>query len=105
MPGAKELMKYAIDNFKTVKILSSIGTYNTTQIKKEKHAWVKKYFGRYDLDVILVPKSSDKAKYASPNSILLDDRDKSINPFKSAGGNTIKIKTAIQGKKDLSKYI
>lgn len=38
------------------------------------------------VDVIVVHKSGDKAAYASPQTILIDDREKSITPWEAAGG-------------------
>lgn len=39
-----------------------------------------------DVPVNLVTKSADKAKFASPNVILIDDRLHSITPWNDAGG-------------------
>ena len=39
-----------------------------------------------DVVVNLVRKSNDKAAYAAPNHILIDDRSKSIQPWVAAGG-------------------
>ena len=34
----------------------------------------------------MVSKSPDKAEYAHPYSILIDDREKSIDPWRTKGG-------------------
>lgn len=38
------------------------------------------------VEVIVVHKSHDKAAYARPTTILIDDREKSITPWTEAGG-------------------
>lgn len=50
----------------------------------EKNAWVRHHLG--NVPTHLVRKSEDKAKFAAPNHILIDDRSKSIEPFVKAGG-------------------
>ncbi len=53
---------------------------------KEKKLWIQKHFSdRVDQIVI----STHKEKYASPNSILIDDRTKYVNQFKAHGGLAI----------------
>lgn len=62
---------------------------------KEKREWVREYLGAGVADkAIFVRNSHDKAKYASPTSILIDDRTKSITPWEEAGGIGILHKTA-----------
>jgi hypothetical protein len=66
-------------------ILSATGHVNTAI--QEKRAWVKKHLGyKFALTAVLVPKAIDKAQYATPTSILIDDRAKAINPWIAAGG-------------------
>lgn len=51
--------------------------------EKEKEEWCKEHLsGLYDNFYC----TQDKWKYASPNSILIDDRTKYTNSFKTAGG-------------------
>lgn len=50
----------------------------------QKRQWIKEKYG--DIKVNLVRKSKEKAKHATPDSILIDDRPKSIDPWKQAGG-------------------
>lgn len=52
---------------------------------KEKTQWVHKNLNGYS-EIITVPTSREKAKYAKPNHILIDDRHKSIDPWREAGG-------------------
>ena len=39
-----------------------------------------------EVECIVVRKSPDKAQYAHPKAILIDDRMKSIEPWRAAGG-------------------
>lgn len=52
---------------------------------QQKIEWVHTYFGP-DVKVHLVEKSAHKAKFASPDAILIDDKMKSIEPWRAAGG-------------------
>lgn len=66
-------------------ILSATGRIDTAPA--EKRAWVKKYLGyKFALTAVLVPKAINKAQHATPNSILIDDRVKAIDPWIAAGG-------------------
>lgn len=51
----------------------------------QKRAWVYKYFG-VDVVVQCVEKSRQKARYAHPEALLIDDRAKAILPWRDAGG-------------------
>jgi len=55
------------------------------QAAAEKIRWVHDNLSGFD-NIITVKKSVMKAKYAAPNHILIDDRDKSTNPWRKAGG-------------------
>lgn len=50
----------------------------------QKRRWIRKHYGSYHVEV--VTKSLDKAAFATPTTILIDDRDKSIDPWVAAGG-------------------
>lgn len=65
-------------------ILTATG-YPVAENARKKRAWVQKHLTGYE-DIITVEKSKLKAQYASPTSILIDDRTKSIRPWKQAGG-------------------
>lgn len=72
---------------------------------KEKRAWVREHLGSdVAKSAIFVRNSRDKAKYASPTAILIDDRLKSINPWVEAGGIGILHKTAELTIKELKGY-
>lgn len=72
---------------------------------KEKRAWVRDHLGSAAAEkAIFVRNSRDKAKYASPTSILIDDRTKSITPWVEAGGIGILHKTAELTIRELKEY-
>lgn len=84
-----ELMKMAREAGVKVSVLSSAGYEHFEKAKADKKAWLKREID-FNFDrVIIVPKSTDKAKYANAGTILVDDREKAIKPFKAAGGNTV----------------
>lgn len=83
MTGARDLVKFALDNFDEVFVLTASG--NTPKDGAEqKHRWYAKHFP--GLKVIVVTKSPDKAVYANESTVLVDDRMKSIEPWVAAGG-------------------
>ncbi len=90
MPGAKaafeKLQQYAAKGRFELFILSSIDFAEGRDGKKQ---WVKTHTNFSLENVILVQEPEHKAIYADSNRILIDDRKKSLEPFKDAGGNTI----------------
>lgn len=81
MEGADTLYNY-VKGYKHT-FLSASGDDPKWQIANQKKGWVKKYYGA---KTIVVKHSRNKAKYATENSILIDDRSKSIKPWVEAGG-------------------
>lgn len=63
-------------------ILTATGHVGNAMV--EKAQWIMDRFGM--TPTIFVRKSSDKAFYATPNRILIDDREKCIGPWREAGG-------------------
>lgn len=88
MPDAMVLWNY-VKKYNP-EILSATG--HVGNAASEKREWVKKYLG--DVPVHLVQKSAEKAQFAAPNHILIDDRSKSIDPWVAAGGIGILHKNA-----------
>lgn len=82
MPGAEKLVEFAKANFENVAILTATG-YTPKDAAAQKHRWYAKNFP--EVHVICVAKSSDKAAYAQ-DAILVDDREKSLEPWRQAGG-------------------
>lgn len=71
-----------------VEILSSVGTLFPDIVIQQKKAWLKEHV---TIDVVanFVNKSEHKARYATANTLLLDDRSKSVDPFLKAGGKAV----------------
>lgn len=84
MSDGLELMRFVTDNFANYFILTASG-YTPKNVEEQKRNWAKKVFSPV-LKVVTVRKSEEKAQYASPKTILIDDRGKSIDPWVRAGG-------------------
>lgn len=100
--GSKQLYKFVINNFKKVEILTStpysiIGRKFAMQGKK---IWVKN-----NLDNIKINFSNQKYKYATPNSILIDDMESNIDDWNNAGGIGILFKNINQVINNLKELI
>ena len=91
MPDAQELLNHVsklreID----VQMLTSMGTYESLQAnaaKMQKMRWLDKNNIPYKPN--FVHSKAEKAKYATPSSILIDDSVGCITPFVAAGGHGI----------------
>lgn len=83
MQDAQRLVDFALENFPAVKILTATG-FTPADGGEQKIRWYARHFP--GLEVVVVKKSPDKAQYAHPRAILVDDRSKSIDPWLSAGG-------------------
>ena len=82
MKDAKQLWDY-VKRY-PVEILSATGNpeYGAAE---QKHKWVAKNIDP-SVKVNLTRKSSEKAQMAAPHRVLIDDKEKSINPWIEAGG-------------------
>ena len=82
LPDAMVLWDY-ISKYPDTEILTATGDpmFNSG---KQKVRWVKEKLG--NVKVNLSRNSADKAKFAAPNHILIDDAEKSIVPWNAAGG-------------------
>jgi 5'(3')-deoxyribonucleotidase len=83
MSDAKQLMSFLLDNFDDVRILTASGT-TPKDGPAQKMDWVRDHFGNIKVNVVRA--SGEKAAFADPNSLLIDDRSQSIDPFIAAGG-------------------
>lgn len=83
MKGADELVAFCKENFAKVAVLTASG-YTPKNGAEQKKRWYARMFP--GMQVIVVAKSPDKAAYATPRAILVDDRAKSIDPWVAAGG-------------------
>lgn len=84
-----ELMHDALELWEYVKpynpqILSATGP-EQFNAEPQKRRWVAENLGE-DVIVNLTRKASEKAKYATPQSILIDDKTKAIIPWTNKGG-------------------
>jgi len=103
MPDADKLMDFVKKNFVNYFILTATG-YTPKDGAEQKRQWVAKHYGK-DVVVKTVVSSSQKAAFANPRTILIDDRTKSTEPFAAAGGLTILHKTADQSIAELKKIV
>ena len=87
MSDAMELWAFVTTNFEHVEILSACG-YSPKDAAGQKKAWVGAKLG-YDVVSNIVVSSSEKAEFAAPDTLLIDDREKSTLPFADAGGQVI----------------
>ena len=73
-----------------IEMLTSMGTYDPVQgeeAKRQKLVWLKKHNIPYKAN--FVRSKIEKAKYATPKSILVDDSIGCVQPFTQAGGHGI----------------
>lgn len=83
MPDAFVLWKY-IEKYDPI-ILSATGHHRNAA--NEKRDWVRRHLGeRYAHTALFVTSAAEKARYASSDSLLIDDRKKAIEPWIEAGG-------------------
>jgi predicted secreted acid phosphatase len=84
-PGAQDLLKYVNSTKIPVEILSSSGGEKFHgEVTVQKINWLKKHGINYKANI--VPGSSKKSPYATPQTILIDDTDYVIDAFNKAGG-------------------
>lgn len=91
LPDAMQLWNY-VKRYNP-HILTALGKYMTEETDKEKRTWISRNLSGYN-NVYTVKFSRMKAEYATPTSILIDDRMRSIRPWKKAGGIGILHKSA-----------
>lgn len=82
MPDAMDLWNYIKHH--NPQILSATG-HKKFGAEGQKRRWVPEKFGD-GIVVNLTFSASEKAIYAAPNRILIDDKLKAINPWEEAGG-------------------
>jgi hypothetical protein len=102
IPGAKEMVDFAKNNFNKVEVLSAVP--ELSKANKEltgkrffdapidgKTEWVTKNIG--SLPMNWSKNGKEKALWATPNSVLIDDKPENIKAFEQAGGIGILIDT------------
>lgn len=87
MQDADDLLDWVVGKFGTIKILSACG-HTPKGAADQKRKWVADNVEPRVPHIVakIVTSSEQKAQYASPTSILVDDRMKSIDPWVRAGG-------------------
>jgi len=86
---AKNLVKLVEKYDVEIKVLTSVGKYSPKENAVDKVISLKKHFPKLASKFNYVTKSKDKSKYAAPDVLLIDDREKSTLPFKAAGGQVV----------------
>jgi 5'(3')-deoxyribonucleotidase len=93
MRDSEELFSFVTDHFDHDDIFFLTASGHTpSDAPQQKRRWIRKHFGSYHVEV--VTKSKDKAAFATPTTILVDDRMKSLDPWTEAGGISILHKNA-----------
>ena len=90
MPDAKELLAHVRTLPVHIEILTSVGTHDPFQgedTKRQKKLWLSKHNISYKPN--FVRSKPEKAEYATPTSILVDDSIGCIEPFIAKGGHGI----------------
>jgi len=90
MPDAKELLTHVRTLPVHIEILTSVGTFDPFQgeeTKRQKRLWLSKHNIMYKPN--FVRSKPEKAEYATPKSILIDDSIGCVKPFEFADGHAI----------------
>jgi 5'(3')-deoxyribonucleotidase len=90
MPDAQELLNHVCKLHIKIEILTSMGTHDpfqASEAKSQKLKWLAAKNIPYKAN--FVHNKQEKAKYANPRSILIDDSVGCISPFIEAGGHGI----------------
>ncbi len=85
MPGAMDMWNTIIEMGYTPTVLTACGKYFPEKVKAQKFQWAKQHLGE-QVQFIAADRSVTKKIYATPTSILIDDRPRSIDPWREAGG-------------------
>jgi hypothetical protein len=89
MPNARELLDFVASwsHLAKIEMLTSMGTFDEVQgdsAKRQKLYWLNKHRIPYHANFVRC--KEEKAQYATPTSILIDDSIGCILPFRDAGG-------------------
>jgi len=90
MPNAIKLLNAVRSLNVDVEILTSVGTHDPMQgaeAARQKTSWLQKHGIMYKPNFVRM--FSEKPNYATPTSILIDDRPDCAAPFTKAGGHGI----------------
>lgn len=84
MPGTDELVKFIEHNFSTYYLLTLDDKLVPDQAK-QKQEWADKHLRDFRF-IAVTGKGTNKAKYANPNCVLIDDAIDNIHAWEKAGG-------------------
>lgn len=89
--GGKEILDFAVKHYEIVRVLSSAGTgrdwASFKNVRDGKIEWAAKNMPQIKKkDIIIVPFSSMKSKFATPSSIIVDDKEKTIREWVGKNG-------------------
>lgn len=102
---AKKLVKYVEGFDVNIEILTSVGKFNSKDVSVDKVMALKNHFPKYSSKFNYVKSSKDKAQWAAPDTLLIDDRKKSTEPFERAGGNVVLYKSFSSAKNIIKKFL
>lgn len=85
--GARTFMQQLAEMGLQPAILTAVSEFDSEVNARQKAEWVAEHIGPYPFH--WCRKSHEKARFAAPGHILIDDRPKSIEPFVAAGGQGI----------------
>lgn len=85
MSDMQTLVDYVKDTGIDWEILSCSGMQNRDKVAKDKFKWIRKHV---DIDVLVTCtlKGKDKAIFARPEHVLIDDKASNITTWQNAGG-------------------
>ena len=95
------IYKYPVD----VRVLTSVGKHGSKENAIDKVIWLKNNFPKLANKFSYVTTSSEKAKFAKPDVLLIDDREKSTTPFAAAGGQVVLYKSFSKAKSEIEKLL
>lgn len=105
MKDAKKLVKMIEKYPVNLRVLTSVGKWGSKDNAIDKVLWLKQYFPKLASKFDYVKTSTDKARFAKPDVLLVDDRLKSTKPFKAAGGETVFYKNFKDAEAKIKKYL
>ena len=96
MPNAKKLVNGLIEMVMSnpsieLEILTSVGTKDPNLgsiVAKQKQMWLEKQSWGF-IKMNTVTEKVEKSDYATPDSLLIDDRTGCVHPFREEGGRAI----------------
>ena len=102
MDGYKDLIQEARKYTNNLAVLTSVGKVDPYGIASQKRKWLHLFVERelgIRLEMFYVHTSKEKASFARQvKTLLIDDREKSVKPFREAGGLALLYKTPKQAK-------